>query len=99
MAEYNQEHLKKRLELGVRKKILFPDSELAREIERDYDRELTEIKVMPRKEYMFHSATLIYDGKVSLFTYRERTAIGILIEDEEIYNFHKYIFDVIWDSC
>ena len=39
----------------------------------------------------------IYDGKVSYLTYVENDLIGVIIENDYIYQMHDSIWNLLWD--
>ncbi|MFZ2970089.1 MAG: helix-turn-helix domain-containing protein [Minisyncoccia bacterium] len=92
----NQEYVNKRDALNIRKKVIFIDSPFARNYLKDYHRDTTFMKFIDYKLYPFNSVMQIYDGKVSYITLSEKSKIGVLIEDKNIYQLHKSIFEYTW---
>lgn len=92
----NKEYVKKRDELGVKKRAIFIDSPFARDYLKNYHRETTFMKFINHKLYPFNSVMQIYDGKVSYITLSEASKIGIIIEDKNIYQMHKSLFEFAW---
>jgi hypothetical protein len=42
---------------------------------------------------------MIYDNKVSFITLDQNRAIGIIIEDPDIYKTNQAIFDYVWGTA
>lgn len=47
--------------------------------------------------YPFSIETNIYDGKVSFITYVEDDFVGVIIENQYIYEMHESMWNLIWD--
>ncbi len=95
----NQEYVKKRDELKLKKKVVFIDSLFAKKYLKDYHRETTDMKLIDHKLYPFNSVMQIYDGKISYITLSKNSKIGVIIEDKNIYQMHKSIFEYVWSKA
>src|SRR3989344_5304037 len=96
--ELNKEYVSKRLKNNVKKKIISTDSPIVREAVKNDDRNLTEQRIVKQKIH-FATIVMIYDNKVSFITLDPNRAIGIIIEDTDIYKTHQAIFDYIWETA
>ena len=96
LAKINQNYVKKRLEKGVKKKLILPES--ARENFNQSEDEYTEIRFLKEEYYYFQTGMQIYDGKISYQTLDSKNNIGVIIEDQNIYSMHKLLFEYIWNS-
>lgn len=96
--ELNKEYVNKRLKNNVKKKIISTDSPIVREAVKNDDRNLTEQRIVKQKIH-FATIVMIYDNKVSFITLDSKRAIGIIIEDTDIYKTNQAIFDYIWDGA
>lgn len=92
----NQEYSKKRDALNIKKRVIFIDSPFTRDYLKNYHRETTFMKFINYKLYPFNSVMQIYDGKVSYITLSEASKIGVIIEDKNIYQMHKSLFEFAW---
>lgn len=97
MATINKEHIENRKQLKIKKKMLAVDSEYIRERVKTMDKETTEVRIIPKSE-SFGTAMQIYDNKVSYITLTENKKIGIIIEDTNITQMHKIIFQALWEK-
>lgn len=97
----DKDYRRKRLRLGIKKKILSFGKNMEKEASSAaYDR-ITEIRqVNPGKDaFLSMSAIQIYDNKVSYQIIDKENIIGILIEDRNIFEMHKMIFDLLWEKA
>lgn len=92
----NEEYIKKRKKLGIKKKLIVPLS--ARDNYKETKNEFTEIRFLPGEYFNFDTGIQIYDGKISYQTIEPDNMMGVLIEDKNIYNMHKMLFEYIWDT-
>ena len=83
--------LKKKLPL----RIIFRDSELAREYKADDKKYLRQSKLIP-KDTEFSAAVWIWKNKVATFSYRKKFTATV-IEDPEVYQVHKALFESMWN--
>jgi len=95
----NKEYVKKRDELGIKKRVVFIDSPFARSYLKDYHRKTTFMKFINYKLYPFNSVMQIYDGKISYITLSKKSKIGVIIEDKNIYQMHKSLFEYAWTKA
>ncbi|MFW5888166.1 MAG: TrmB family transcriptional regulator [Patescibacteria group bacterium] len=95
----NQEYVKKRDKLNIKKRALLIDTPFARKYLKDYHRQVTEIKFLTHKLHSFHTVMQIYDGKISYITLTSKAKIGVVIEDKNIYQMHKILFEVQWNNA
>jgi hypothetical protein len=96
IPEINKAYSEKREKLGIHKKGILPDTLHARELLKDYDSTITEAKLIKFPIKSFPAVMQIYDGKVSYITFSDKDMIGTIIEDKNIYEMHKAIFEYLW---
>lgn len=105
ISKLNQEYIRKRLKLGIRKKILSPDSPETRKFLAEYKLdeikglELTQYKLLDSLPISFNTVLQIYDNKISYITLLAERKIGIIIEDENIAKMHRDIFEYNWSKA
>ncbi len=95
----NQEYSKKRDALDVKKRVVFIDSPFTRNYLKNYHRETTFMKFIDHKLYSFNSVMQIYDGKISYITLSKTSKIGVIVEDKNIYQMHKSLFEFAWSKA
>ncbi len=98
IKDINDEFIKKRRQYNVYKKWLILNTPFAKELMKKYDRTVTEVRLLPKNTKLFHSELNIYDWKISYMAYRWKNQIGVIIENEDIYNIQRSIFDVLWEQ-
>ena len=91
-AEYVQERIKN----GVKKKIIALDTKKAREYFEYYSKTPTRVRYVEELTNIFQLEFVIYDKKIAYITYRDKHPIGVIIEDEDIYNFHRSMHEQLW---
>lgn len=91
----------KRKELLIHEKVIIPDNPIAVEYMKDYIKnpeldKLTDILFIDQKLYPFETEINIYENKVSFVTFSEKTHIGLIVENKEIFNSLSSVFNVLW---
>lgn len=92
----------KRRELSILEKVIIPDKKEAIEYMKDYIKnpesdKLTEILFLDHKLYPMQTEVNIYENKISFVTFSEKTHIGVIIENKEICQSLKSIFNFCWN--
>ena len=54
-------------------------------------------KWLPHKNF-FSIEMNIYDGKISYLTYVENDFVGVIIQNDHIYQMHNAMWDLVWES-
>lgn len=98
--EVNAQYKKKREKLNIKKKILRIGVEPFHEenLGDDYEK-ITDIRYLNRPTSPFKSSFQIYDNKISFQVINKEQIISIIIEDRNIYEMNKFIFDCLWDDA
>lgn len=91
----------KRRELNISEKVIIPDKPAALDYMNDYIKnpqsdKLTDILFINHKSYAFKTEINIYENKVSFVTFSQKTHIGVIIENEEIFDTLLATFNLIW---
>jgi hypothetical protein len=98
MRDINEEYYNKRIKKNIMKKILVTDTPFARDFFKETKSELTEIRFLPKELKNFETGMQIYNGKVGYFTTRENNLISVIIEDKDLCQMHKNIFNYLWNQ-
>jgi len=96
--DINNEYIKKRKKLGIKKKMLTLNNAYIREHAKSFDKDITEIRIINAK-YPFATVMQIYDNKISYMTLTDEKMIGVIISDPSIYQMHKSLFEFAWDMA
>lgn len=94
ISEINKDYLVRRKKFKVRKRWLIIDTENARMAMANYDTTVTEIKFL--KDADFNLEMEIYDWKISYLTFTNNKPIWVMIENREIYQMHRSLFEFNW---
>lgn len=98
LRKWNATHYApKRNRLGIYEKGIVPNTEAALEFLKGYQaNEVTEVLLVDHKTYPFKTEVNIYSGKVSFVTFSDKGHIGVLIENQEIYETFRSVFNFVW---
>lgn len=96
--DINKPYAAERIKRGVMKKLLVLDTPATREYLQAQGTGSTEYKFLPKTLCQFFTGVEIYDGKVSYFTLREDKIFAVIIQDKDIYQFHRAMFEMLWSS-
>jgi len=96
IIKLNDSYVKQRISQGIAKKIITLESN--RPANQPQEDTLTKTKYIKNEIPPFKTAMQIYDGKISYQTLNNNEMIAVLIEDKNIYSFHKNFFEYLWNS-
>jgi len=93
----------KRKSFMIHEKVIIPDNPIAIEYMKNYIKDpesdkLTDILFIDQKLYPFETEINIYENKVSFVTFSEKTHIGLIIENKEIFNSLSSVFNILWTT-
>jgi sugar-specific transcriptional regulator TrmB len=89
-------YLQKRVAKGISKRMIVPDTERNRAYV-EKGSELTEFQIAKGMSEL-PTAIQVYDSTVSMLTLTEAKRVGLLIEDKEIADTIKILFDGYWNN-
>lgn len=99
IKKINDGYVKKRKQLGIKKRLILLDNEFTRNYAKNNKDELTETRFIDHEMYQFSSLAEIYDGTVSYVSLSENKKSGFLIKNPEIYQMQKALFEFIWGKA
>jgi len=99
LGRANDKYVLERKKLNIKKRGIVADTSYAREYLKNYDRSVTDIRLIDGRKYPMSLEMEIYDNKVSFMTFSEKKLIGVIIENEEIYRTQKSIFEIAWAAA
>ncbi|MBN1325803.1 hypothetical protein JW977_02375 [Candidatus Falkowbacteria bacterium] len=95
-AEHSEAMTKRRVGKKIKSKILYTTKKGP--YLKPYDEmNLREAKYIPEKQFPFNSGIDIYDNIVSIYTFKGKI-MGVIIENDDIAQTMKSIFELIWES-
>lgn len=99
--DINDEYVAAREKTKVTKRSLLLDTPFARKVYESggySPKSHKGWKWIPQKLYPFSIEMNIYDGKISYLTYIKEQLVGVIIENDYIYEMHNSIWNLLWDS-
>lgn len=94
--DINDPYAQKRVDKNIKKKVFVEDTPWSREFLKKYiGMKVSEVKFLPPSR-IFHLEMNIYNNKVTYLTYRDKEPIGIIIEDSDIYEVQRALFETLW---
>ena len=96
IPEINKKYVAKRKKRNVKKRGIIIDTPFSRNFLKDYHSDITENRFISRITFPFGSLLQIYNNKIAYITISEKNMIGIIIEDKNISNMHKSLFEFTW---
>lgn len=99
LKKWNQTvYAPKRKELQVFERVIIPDHPDATEYMSTYiANEITDILFIKHKLFPFASEFNAYNNKIAIVTFSEKTHIGMIIDNTELYETLRSIFDFAWN--
>lgn len=98
IGEINRDYVKAREKLDIKKRALLLDTQENRFLLEGYHQKVTDVKLIKADAAPFKTVMQIYDGKISYFTLGVEQLVGVIITDPHIYDMHKTLFNVLWNS-
>lgn len=98
IPDLSREFAKSRRRLGLKKRNISIDTPENRAEIEGYYTDVTEERLLPSLEQSFGTVMQIYDGRISYFTLGLEHPIGVIIADNNIYQMHKILFEMLWTS-
>lgn len=101
IPDLNAKYIKQREKLKIKKRNLVLDTAANRELLKNYHRSITEVRLLSSHTAPVKFGTLfqIYDNKVSYVTFKEKSMIGIIIDNPEITEMHRYLYAFAWENA
>jgi sugar-specific transcriptional regulator TrmB len=96
--DINKAYVQKRKAKSIKKKMITIDSAFIRQHAKNFDPQLTEIRVLP-KGNTFSTVMYIYDNRVSYIAAQKEKLISVIIEHPTIYQMHKTLFEALWQQA
>lgn len=98
IQDVNAEYVAQREKLGIKKRALILDTPFARKQLKDYHPAVTDIKFVPAAVAPFKTIMQVYDSRTSYISLSDERMLGIIIEDESIYQMNRFLMESIWNQ-
>lgn len=94
---YDEEYVQRRIAKRIYLRGLTPDDEQGLSVVARNHISYREIRPIDKYKYNFPNEVNIYDNKVATISFNEHTLCGIIIDDKDIANTERAIFQMAWD--
>ncbi|MBD3248021.1 hypothetical protein GF382_01880 [Candidatus Falkowbacteria bacterium] len=98
IKKINEEYARERDKRKLNKKIIFSDTPYSKNYLKTYHLKTTDSRIVPGLAN-FYTVMQIYSNKVSYITLSDKTKIGVIIENAEIYQTHRSLFKQQWKNA
>jgi len=98
LPDFNKEYVANRDKLGIKKRMISIDNAYTRKRAKEVDRESTHMRLVPGK-FPFATVMQIYDNKIGYLTLTDKKMIGVVIEDKQIAQMHRALFEYTWSTA
>lgn len=99
LKNVNDEYVESRERLKIKKRGIVLDTPFARNYLANYHKNVTETRLIKFDAPPFQSVMYIYDNKISYITISLQRMIGVIIEDPNLFQMHRYLFEFTWNSA
>ena len=89
--------IKRRVKAKIFAKILQQEVETTKELKKKDKPELREIRFLP-KDFKINTHMQIYGNKIAILTLRKDEPIGVIIENKDIVETQKSLFNFLWNN-
>jgi sugar-specific transcriptional regulator TrmB len=96
LKKVNESYIKQRAEKEIPKKIIALDTPFARAHYQKLTSPLTEVRLIPLELNPFKTGMQIYNNTISYSTLTDKKMIGVIIEDANIAQMHRSLFEYLW---
>jgi sugar-specific transcriptional regulator TrmB len=97
LTYYFPQWIRRRVKAGIYARILQQEAMATKKLKRKDRAQLREIRFLP-KEFKINTHIQIYGSKVAILTLRKDSLIGVIIENKDIAETQRSLFDVLWNS-
>jgi len=92
--QLSNDYIKRRLKLKIPVRVIGPVSKEVMELKKNDEKELRKTKMLPREVFTSDVEVGIYGNKVDFISFNKE--FGLIIENKEIADTMKKIFEIIW---
>ncbi len=99
IPKINDEYVAEREKRGIKKRGILLDTPFARDFLKNYHVAITDTRLIAQDAPQFQTVMQIYNNKISYITLTPENIIGVIIEDRDIAEMHKYLFEYTWGKA
>jgi len=103
--KFRENYLKTKEKLNISSRGIFPDTQADlkynKTIYKDVDKKIwPKLKFIPAKDFPYNIEITIYrNARVSIINFSKKSLIGVIIEDKDIHDIMKMIFELAWKGA
>lgn len=97
LGEYFEKFIKKRVQKKIMSRVIMRNSPEAQYRLKTGPEELREVRLLPQ-EFIYHSVVFIWNSKVAIFSPKQEENFVLIIESEEIAQYHRAMFEFMWQT-
>lgn len=90
--------IKRRAKEGIKARILQEKTDVIKKLRRQDRKELRQIRYVPRS-FKINTHMQIYGGKIAILTLKKDELIGIIIDNQDIVETQRSLFEVLWKTA
>jgi hypothetical protein len=95
LPDYASEYVQKRVQKKLFNRVISPDSNILNKTD---PKKFIEARLASTNEFPFRMDIKISGHKVSLITFQKKNAVGVLIDNPEIADNFRILFNLLWDK-
>lgn len=96
LPNFFPEYYKRRAEANIHIRAILPQNEVSFDRTAKDSVEMRTTKFLPEKNMTFTPEINVYNNKVLIASWKE--SMAIVIESKELADFHKLVYDLLWDK-
>lgn len=96
LPDFFPEYYKRRSEAGIHIRAILPQNQASIDRASKDSEEMRTTKFLPQEKMTFSPEINIYNNKVLIASWKE--SMAVVIESKELADFHKLMYDLLWDS-
>lgn len=96
LPNFFPEYYKRRAEANIHIRAILPQNEVSFDRTAKDGVEMRTTKFLPEKNMTFTPEINVYNNKVLIASWKE--SMAIVIESKELADFHKLVYDLLWDK-
>lgn len=96
--EYDQDYVHQRAKKKIFLRGFAPDDDYGQKVASENTKYYREIRLLPADSAHFHNEINIYDDKISMVSFSAENPLGIIIQNQEIADTQRAIFELLWNK-
>jgi sugar-specific transcriptional regulator TrmB len=94
LPEFLPDYITRRVKTGIKVRAILKETSSAKKFLRAGKKEMREVRTLAERIFPTKIEINIYENKMAMYSFQNQS--GLIIEDEEIANTQKAIFEILW---